>query len=178
MPTFKKCDQSVLELAAELLTRFDTHRPLLDARVKFDFLFAFPALDENGEPKGNAITKNGVKALGLCRIVSLKDRAKGLGDVEITLDGEWWENASDEEKAALLDHELHHASVKTQNGVLIPDDLGRPMIKLRKHDFEVGWFHLIAERHGEASQERQQAFYLRQKCGQLYWPELMGRVLA
>lgn len=38
---------------------------------------------------------HGVKAAGLCRIVNLKDRVKGLGDVEILIDGDWWELASE-----------------------------------------------------------------------------------
>jgi hypothetical protein len=174
MPTYQKAGIELGRLADKILKRFESHRPLLDSRVTFDFVFAFPSLDENGSPTGNAISKNGVKALGLCRIVSLKDRAMGRADVEITLDHPWWEDASDNERDALLDHELHHAEVKTKNGVVMRDDLQRPMIRLRKHDVEIGWFDVVALRHGEFSQERIQAQRLYDDAGQLYWPAIAG----
>lgn len=166
---YKRC-----QIAKSILLRFNSHTPLIDAGVVFDFIFAYPTYDENGEPRGNAISKNGVKALGLCRIVGLKDRAMGRGDVEILIDYPWWEDASDEERTALLDHELHHAQVKTKNDVVLRDDLHRPLIKLRKHDVEIGWFDIVALRHSQHSMERLAAKKLYDESGQLYWPDLAG----
>jgi hypothetical protein len=174
MPIYHKCDESVSKLAGELLNRFESHHPVRAEKVKIDFLFAYPTLDENDVPQGDALTKNGVKCLGLCKILSLKDRVMGRGDAEISLDGEWWENASDEERAALLDHELHHISVKKKNGLTVYDDHRRPKLKLRKHDVEIGWFDVIAARHSVHSQERIQAKQIFDNAGQLYWPQLAG----
>ena len=56
------------------------------------------------------------------------------------------------------------------------DDLGRPILQLRMHDFEVGWFKEIAARHGEASQERQQAHAVMQDSGQYFWPDIAGKL--
>ena len=166
-------------MALELLCRFETHQPLLDAKVKIDFMFAIPELDEKtGKPKGDAIKKNGVKALGLCRIVSLKERAMGRADAEITLDQYWWESAIEPEQQALLDHELHHIGLKLEHNMPVLDDIGRPIIKLRTHDFEVGWFAVVAARHGNNSQERIQARKAMTNLGQYFWPDIFGEPLS
>jgi hypothetical protein len=149
------------------------HAELLDAEVKIDFVFAKPSLDKDGEPTGNAITHHGMPALGLCRILNLKDRTKGNGDAEILLDYDFWDSASDAERDALLDHELHHLELKRDKKNRVKrDDLGRPLFKMRKHDRQFGWFDCIARRHGPASQERQQAREIFSEAGQLYWPTL------
>lgn len=160
-------------MARELLCEFATHKPLLDARLTIDFVFAFAEIDEQTqEPKGNALSKGGVKALGLCRKIPLKDRAMGRADAEIALDGQWWESATREEQRALLDHELHHIAVRMDKRGLVRDDLGRPVIQLRKHDYEFGWFAVIAARHGRASIERQQAAEMMLDAGQYFWPSI------
>src|SRR5438876_2880474 len=46
MPTYERCPKSVNDLANEVLTEFETHKPLLDVKIKIDFVFAFPDLDE------------------------------------------------------------------------------------------------------------------------------------
>lgn len=166
MPTFERCDESVNDMAKSLIKEFETHHPLNARGVRIDFVFARADKDEDtGKPLNDAIKKGGIKVLGLCRKIPLKDRALGRGDAEITLDGDWWEAASTADARALLDHEMHHIRVMEDN-----DDLGRPILKLRKHDFEFGWFNIIAQRHGLASQECQLAKSIMDKAGQLYWP--------
>src|SRR6185436_8049076 len=108
MPTFQKCPPSVTDMANGLLVEYETHKPLLDARVKIDFVWAFSDKDYDGNPTNDALRKNGVKALGMARKIPLKDRVLGRGDAEITLDGDWWKEVDKNEQAALLDHELHH----------------------------------------------------------------------
>lgn len=169
MPTFKRCDASVQEMADALIAEFETHKPLADYKVKIDFLFAWPDYDETtGEPINDALKKNGVKALGVTRKINLADRAKGNGDAEIKLDGPHWDESDERNRRALLDHELYHI-VATEK----KDDIGRPIIKLRKHDVDVGWFAIIAKRHGIASIERQQAAQIMEQAGQYFWPELI-----
>lgn len=177
MPTFQRCDKSVNEMADELLAKFETHALVKDAKVKIDFVFAYPDVDKYGEPKGCALQKNGHRALGITRKISLKDRALGRGDAEIALDGEWWNDASERAKRALLDHELHHIAVKTHSdGAVQRDDLQRPKLDMRKHDIEIGWFHIIAERHGDFSMERCQAKLIVDKYGQYYFPNFPKQV--
>lgn len=169
MPTFKKDSGPLADMAAEILKEFQTHWPIVEAEVRVDYLFAFGDVNENGETVGDALKRNGVKALGITRKLSLKDRAKGLGDAEICIDGDWWDQASPEDQRALLDHELHHISVVEERR----DDLGRPVLKLRKHDWECGFFAIIAQRHGIHSMERQQAKKAMDTYGQYFWPEVV-----
>ncbi len=176
MPTtYRRCDQTVSDLASELLCRYESHKPLVEARVRIDLVFALPDLDDNGTPLNAALKKNGVKALGICRKLGLKDRALGRGDAEIAIDHYWWtQTASEEMRRALLDHELHHIAVVMQKDSGRPrlEEDGRPKLRLRKHDFEFGWFNIIAARHGEHSQERIRARQIVEIAGQLYFPEL------
>lgn len=171
MPTFQKADRDVRQLAEDLIGRYDTHKPLAELQVKIDIVMAFADEDEKGNLTNDALKQHGVKALALTRKIGLKDRALGRGDAEIALDGNFWAQASAEEQAAVLDHELHHISVQCdKSGNPQFDDLRRPKIKLRKHDVRVGWFKIIAERHGAASVERQQAKAIMDGQGQFYWP--------
>lgn len=173
MPTFQRCPKTVEKMAEAILAEFDTHKPLVASGAKIDFVFAFPDYDDTtGLALNDALTHNGCKALGVARKIGLKDRALGRGDAEISLDGHWWERHSEPEQRALLDHELHHLTPKIDKRGMVTDDLGRPVIVMRKHDFEVGWFHVIAERHGIASGEHKQARELMEVAGQYYWPEI------
>jgi len=172
MPTYEKCDASVYDMAMDIMAQFDTHRPVVDAGVKIDFVFAMADRDgKSGEKIGYALKHQGVRALGLTRKISLKDRAQGRGDAEIALDKDWWDEVGPDRQAALLDHELHHIEAQLADGIAVTDDLGRPKLSMRKHDIVIGWFNIIAERHGRASMEREQARVLRDEFGQLYWPE-------
>lgn len=174
MPTFQKCPQPVRDLANEILCEFESHQPLLDAKVTIDFVFAYSDKDEDtGKPLNNALSKNGCKALGICRKIPPKDRAMGRADAEISLDGDWWEEATDAEQRALLDHELHHIQVKIDKRGLVRDDLGRPVLDMRKHDYEFGWFKVVAARHGNHSMERTQARQMMCDAGQYFWPEIV-----
>ena len=170
MPTFQRCDKSVNEMASQITRQYDTHQPLIDAKVVVDFVFTRADQDDNGDALGYAIVKNGHRCLGLCRNIPLKDRALGRGDAEVTLDGDWWDGADDRERRALLDHELNHIAIKIDKRGLVTDDLGRPVLQLRKHDIQVGWFKVIAERHGKSSQECKQAADIMDVYGQFLLP--------
>lgn len=174
MPKFMRCPKSIDDLAEEILREFESHKPLLDARVKIDLVFAYADVDDDGKMLNHALTKNGIRALGIARKMPLKDRAMGRGDAEISLDHDWWETVVLAEQRALLDHELHHLAVKIDKRGLVRDDLGRPVLQLRKHDYEIGLFNVIAERHKANSQEVKWARHIMDAHGQLYWSEISG----
>jgi len=158
-------------MAEKILDEFISYKPIVEAKVKIDFLFAFAEVGEDGESKGHALMKHGIRALGITRKLGIKDRVMGRGDAEVCLDGDWWKDATDARRRALLDHEMHHIEVKMdEEGVVIPDDLKRPKLKLRKHDVEVGWFAVVAGRHGSNSLEIEQAKLVMDSYGQLFWP--------
>ena len=171
MSTYQKAPPEVKEMAEAILEEFISYKPLVEAKVKIDFLFAYAEVGEDGESKGYALMKHGIRALGITRKMGIKDRVMGRGDAEVALDGDWWEDATPGRRKALLDHELHHIEVKLdEDGVVIRDDLKRPKLKLRKHDVEVGWFALVAGRHGSNSLEIEQAKMVMDSYGQLFWP--------
>lgn len=171
--TYEKCPKAIYEMADKILKEFATHEPLVKAGVKIDFVFARAELDEKtNKPIGHAVVKKGMWVKGEAKKIGLRDRALGKADCEVMLDGDWWEQAGEDEQRALLDHELHHFAVKIDERGLVLDDLGRPVIQLRYHDFECGFFKVIAERHGMASQERQIAAEVMCNMGQYFWPGL------
>ncbi len=174
MATFVRCDDSVNQLADELMCKYPDHEALIEAKVRIDFVFAFAKRDEDtGDKLGPALKLHGVPCLGIARKISIKDRALGRGDAEISLDGDEWPKMSAERKAALLDHELHHLTVKRDRfGSPCTDDIDRPVIRMRPHDFQFGWFNVIAARHGAASFERLQAKQMMDDAGQFFWPEI------
>ncbi len=173
MSTFRKAPDEIRKMADGLIRRFDTHAPLLEAEVKIDYLFAYGPRNDDGDLTGDALTHHGVRALGVAKIVSSADRAKGCGDAEIKLDAEWWAQAPPEQHEALLDHELHHLSVKTDaHGNVKEDEHRRPRLKMRRHDFHHRGFNVIALRHGKHTQECIQAKAVMDVAGQLYWPSL------
>jgi hypothetical protein len=166
MPTFERCPKEVNRLADELFQKFEENKPL--ENLKIDYVFAYGERDDVTEALLQpAIKDKGREVQGICRKTNLKERALGHGDIEICLDGDWWETATTPQRLALLDHELHHVVVTDKT-----DDMERPIIKLREHDFEVGWFRVIAERHGRASGECAQAAKVMLDHGQAFWPDI------
>lgn len=179
MSTFQKCNGEVRKMAAEILNEFESHKPLLDAKVIIDYVFAYGERDDDGKLVSDALTHNGVKALGITRKMPLKERVMGRGDAEITLDADYWNGTANEEmQRALLDHELHHIALKVKKGQMLYDAHGRPELKLRKHDVTVGWFATIAARHGKWSMEQIQAKAIVDMFGQYLFPQLAGPTQA
>lgn len=116
----------------------------------------FAETDKPGKP---ALTKGGLPITAQIRVVSEEGRAAGGPDVLLVIDSDRWTYQSNEERYSLIHHELHHLIPVN----LLPaldggscceiDSLGRPKIKIRKHDFEIGGFNLIVERYGDSSAE-------------------------
>lgn len=148
----------------------DHHGHLTDIGVSVQLLLAH---SDNGKP---ALKHHGVPALAVTSLVSLKHRVLGLGDALITLDGDRWKSLAAKERLALLDHECHHLDLVCEEGKPQIDSAGRPVLKLRLHDREFGWFDLIAERWGKSSQEVQQLARFVDEAGQVYlFPDGGGR---
>lgn len=177
MSKYERAPKAVADMAKSILEQFETHKPLLDAKVKIDFVMAYGDRDENDNLTGPAITSGGFQSLGVARKMPVKDRAMGRGDCEVMLDGDFWDDEAIPEarKRAVLDHELHHFQVvKDEEDVLLLDSCDRPKLKLRRHDVEVGWFRVVAVRHGAESHERVQAKTLLDGDGQVFWPDILN----
>ena len=88
--------------------------------------------------------------LGKCKKASDLDRELAAFDFVIILRKDFWEDPSvtDAQRAALMDHELCHASVRCDknSGEPMVDERNRLIYRIRKHDIEE--FADIVERHG------------------------------
>lgn len=146
MPTtFSECSSDVTDMANVLMRKY--YPDLLDSDVSIAYLFA-----ENKD--GVALKLHGYPCAGTVKINSYANRVEGMTDATIKLDKQWWDDHSQDEQLALLDHELCHLLVGTDDeGATITDDLGRPKLKMRMHDWEHGGFIQVAKRHGTAAAE-------------------------
>lgn len=132
--------------------------------VQFNLILAHGPVSKSGARTGPAIVLHGNPAAATVKVNSLKDRVKGLKDVTIEIDGDKWPEWTQDEREAVIDHELYHLeSHKNADGTTEVDDCGRPSLSLRKHDFHFGGFREIALRHGDDAFETkavQQAYEL------------------
>lgn len=162
MKTYEICGKAVADRVAAMVRKF--HPDLKKIEAKIDLLFVATDAD------GPALTLHGYACAAVVRIIGKRDRAAGRGDAEIIFDREGYEDMTDAQRDALIDHELYHLlPAKDKNQKFKSDDQGRPVLKMRKHDREYGWFDEIARRHGDNSCEIRQARALVATSGQLYF---------
>lgn len=141
MPIYRKADPSVENLLDKVIGEHHPH--LAESGLTVDLLMAYGTVKNPLHP----VKHHGYPALAVIRIMSAKDRAKGLSDCEITIDGEWWKKAPIENRKAVLDHELTHLQSDGE------DDEGRLRLCIRRHDIQLGLFTEVAQRHGIHSLE-------------------------
>ena len=164
---YEKCDDAVEKLAKKIINK---HIPdIAEADVLIEYAFASAEKDKNGDPVGHAIVKGGYPKAGYCQVISAKERALGRADVRIMLDKDYWEKIPEDQRTALMHHELHHIIVKrTPDGDIDTDEYSRPKIKMRLHDREFGFFDKIAQLYGKASVEVQSATKFIEEVGTFY----------
>lgn len=155
------------------------------------FLAAVPSVDKDGMPKLPTIHHGGYGAYAFVRLTDLYWQTLLRIDAQIVVDSHWWNGLLERAKTdvereqalarrrAVIDHELTHLELvcdkKTGKPVLHPET-GRPKLRLRKHDYQFGWFTEVAQRHGVHSVEVQQAGKLRSEPD--FWPAPPGRRVA
>lgn len=159
--TYERAPDSVQELATPIIEKF--HADLKAAGVTIDYMFA-------KNDSGDAVTLGGYACNAVVKILGLKERVKGQADAEIVIDEEHWNGMTEKTQIALLDHELYHLTVvKDDTGSIKRDDTNRPRLKMRKHDYQFGWFAEIARRHTTDAIEVQQAKSLWDEQGQYFF---------
>lgn len=97
---------------------------------------------------GPALMHNGYQAAAIIRRTTEKDRVAGLADAVLIIDGNRLDEWTAETVDALIDHELQHLEIVYKDGEIARDNCGRPKLKLRKHDAQIGVFYSVIERHG------------------------------
>lgn len=181
MPTiYEKADEDVIELIAEVMRE---HHPVLTCvGLRLDVLMA-EVRDANGLllPRP-AIKAHGYEADAKIKATPLDQRTIGMGDALLVIDAQRWGLMSDEQQRALIDHELYHVQVEREGGGFLEiesdkrlngtpklDDIDRPKLKMRLHDWQLGGFLDIARRHGEHATEVRAARSVRRDDGQYVW---------
>lgn len=145
--------------------RSEYYSPDLDG-VTIAALFVYDL--EATEP---VLMHGGYPAQAVCRITPVRDRALGVADAVIVIDRSNWLSLNVRERIALLDHEIHHLERVVDEDTELPkcDAVDRPKLRIRKHDRQLGWFDVIAQRHGDASAEVRQAKQMIAETGQMYF---------
>lgn len=85
---------------------------------------------------------------GMCVRVDDRNRSIHDHDFIIEISKDIWDDATEEFRRALIDHELGHAGLRAdENGDILYDEkTNRPKTYIRKHDIEE--FSDVFERHG------------------------------
>jgi hypothetical protein len=158
-----------MEEAFEDVRALDCHRERLQD-VTIAVLSAHASRDEDDEPRGEALSCRGRPILGKIRISSTEDRAEGMADVRVLLNGDRWGQLSGPMQRAVIDECLTMIEVRQKDGAPIRDDLGRPKLQQRPFDFEISGYHDVAARHGASSVEVHNFRVLFDENGQTYLP--------
>lgn len=154
MPTYTKPKpgSELHEILAAAIEEW--HPELSEAGVTIGLQVAWPG--ENADPDVSAVKLHGYECAAVIRITPAKWRLRGVEDAVIEVDGKTWERLTEPERVALIDHELTHLEIaRDKDGVIKSDDQGRPKLKMRLHDFQIGGFGEIVRRHGSSALELQ-----------------------
>lgn len=164
MKTYSRASSDVIE--THITRILDVYHPDLDG-VTVGALFVF----DDEETSLQVLKHQGYPAVAQVRITPIRDRALGVADAVIVIDRASWLMMSAPQRDALIDHELYHLVrvIDEETGRPKTDAVGRPKLKIRQHDHQLGWFDEIAKRHGEASPEMRQAKQLIEQTQQLYF---------
>lgn len=157
MPVYDPAPPEVEELLERAMRQW--HPELVDVGVTVTAKLASPTdkqmeeHDEAGKPGHPVVVKwHGYAAVALIKVTKYDDRVDGLADARLVIDRLRWEDMNEKQHLALLDHELEHVVVqRTKDGAVKTDDIGRPKLKLKLHDEQLGVFKDVARRHGPNS---------------------------
>jgi hypothetical protein len=169
--TYERAPSAIQAMVERAIEQY--HPELAKVRLTVDTVIV-TRLDKD-EQSVHALSKNGYPTDAKISVTSLVDRARGLADAKLMIDGLEWNAANDRQRAALIDHELEHLDTielkptKKEPDRCGPkyDDLGRPCLKIRPHDWELAGFKDVAERHGHHSPEARQFSHFRMAYAQL-----------
>jgi len=169
--TYDTVDKTTDDLIKRAMAMY--HSELAGAGVTVHAVFASNIDKETGEICP-AVKVHGHTAAAKMQVTSLQDRARGLPDAKLTIDEYSWKRMAESRRVALIDHELEHLVLKTDDDGIVFDDRGRPKLKLKIHDWQFQGFAKIIERHGEAAVEHREMVRWQEKGGQYSLFPLVG----
>jgi hypothetical protein len=124
---------------------------------------------------------NGWPAAATVKPTAVKDRLLGMPDVIILIDRVAWDDMEQPRQLSLLDHELTHISIMDEEGAVVDvddagkmrawkvDDAGRPVIKMRDHDWQAGGFREVIARWGRDAVDAYGVECVVEASGQAKW---------
>lgn len=142
--TYQLADGPVNKLVETIIARREPD--LKEAGVTVQVLFAY------GDGDAPPIKVGGYACAAKIKINSRAQRVAGLPDATITVDGDQWKDWTERRQEAVLAHQLHHLLVvRFDDGMIKEDDAGRPKLKMRLHDHQIGVFECIMNDYREDS---------------------------
>lgn len=166
--TYEKAPEEVTAALGEMMRRH--HPELAREGVTIDVLMVSDIDEESGE-NVPTLKVGGYHAAATIKVVPLPQRALGHGDALLTIDAYTWDGLGAAERRALLDHELQHVELQCDDGGAVKrDDMKRPKLRLRLHDWNLQGFDIIAQRHGARALEVQAIRACQdRRTGQMRW---------
>lgn len=162
--TYRPVEESIQAVINKVLKKH--HGEIFCVGVTVGAVFA--ELGDDAEPGDRAVKLGGYPCCATIRIVSERDRAQGMPDAQMVIDHAAFQALTDEQKIALIDHELYHLEVRVDAGGATKfDGMNRPKLSMRLHDWQIGGFRAVAERHGENAIEVIEAGKVASSFGQL-----------
>lgn len=170
MTTYERANKAIEAMIQHALEKYQPQ--LLKEGVTVDCTIARRIVNDEDV---HAMKRAGYPIDAKIGVTSLQDRARGIADAKLTIDGLEWNIATDRQRLALIDHELEHlvlVEIKpTKKNRFMTgfkrDDLNRPMLKVKPHDWMLAGFKTVTERHGAHSHEAMQFAAFRDQYGQL-----------
>lgn len=150
---FSTADSTTAKLVQQVIKGpakgINPHKGLDDAKLNIQVGFA---ADEDEEP---ALKSGGYPDFARVKFFTEEDRKHGKADLRITFDEHVWDNATEDEKEAMIDSAISRFEVRTNSktGDIIRDGANRPKLKNRKFDLRFTGFADVMKRHGRHSQE-------------------------
>lgn len=157
--SYERAPKAIEALVQTAMEKY--HPSLVKEQVTIDAIIVRRTIGSDDETEDvHALKRNGYPIDAKIGITSLQDRARGIADAKLMIDGYEWNQATDRQRLALIDHELEHLRLvqheptKKDPAVYFKrDDLSRPILKIAPHDWMLAGFKTVAERHGEHSHE-------------------------
>jgi len=140
----ENANQEVYELMRKVM--HEQHPELEEAGVHVSICMVSEPGDSAGKP---FLEIDGKRVLAFIRKRRLFENPKH-GDALIEIDSYLWQQSLDDSgRNSLFDHELEHLSLlRTASGKVRKTLFNRPSLKLKNHDWEVGFFNSQVERYG------------------------------
>lgn len=154
--SYAMCGETEYKLLRSVIEKH--HRTLNEGHVSFSLMFVYAAKDDDGNPKGAAITERGKPADYTVKVTPVEMRVRGMSDVMVSIDGDRWDDKSEDEQTAIFDRLCESMFVeigKDEARTVKSDAADRPVISRREPDLVVVGYSAVMKRNGRFSPEQE-----------------------